>query len=94
MLCFFVMGLCYLKYTTPYAWLTGFVTKPHQIMMAALMTSYDQLCVAIMAIYFLTVSREVAGILIIQTGLSALAFLYVFLSCPESPKWLLAKGRK
>lgn len=26
-LCFFVMGLCFLKYTTPYAWLSGFVTK-------------------------------------------------------------------
>ena len=94
MLCFFVMGLCFLRYTTAYAWLSGFVMKKHLGLVTAVMTSYDQLVVAIMVAYFLTVSRKVAGILIIQTGLSALALLYALLTCPESPKWFLAKGRK
>jgi len=63
-------------------------------MVSAIMTSYDQLVVAFMVIYFLTVSKNVVGILAIQTGLSALALLYTLLACPESPKWLLSKGRK
>jgi hypothetical protein len=41
MLCFFVMGLCFLKFTTPYAWLSGFVEHHNHSLVCALMSSYD-----------------------------------------------------
>ena len=78
----------------PYAWLTGFVMDRHQNMVSALMVGSDQLVVAFIALYFLTVSRYWLGILLVQTVLSALALLYVLAMCPESPKWLLSKGKR
>jgi hypothetical protein len=65
-----------------------------QSMVSAFMVSYDQLVVAIISLYFLTVSRYWLGLFLIQTVLNALALLCALAMLPESPKWLLSKGRR
>lgn len=58
-----------------------------------IINTWDCLTVFIMANYFLWVSRDYFNLALTMTVLGAASKAFLLLLAPESPRWLVAKGR-
>ena len=57
------------------------------------LTSFDAGSLGFICLYFLLISTNWFPLMLFMTVLSTLAFLVLVFILPESPSWLLAKGR-
>lgn len=58
------------------------------------LNAFDSLTLTIIALYFTYVSKDWFFLFLTMTTLGALSLAFMVLVSPNSPKWLLAKGRK
>lgn len=89
-----LMGGCQIKNMASYAWLCGFNLRRDLSVMSGLLNSWDQSTVTFMIFYFLFVSKDWFGLFLVMTLLGGVAHCFMLACAPESPKWLLAQGRR
>ncbi len=63
-------------------------------MSCGLLNAVDSLTLTVIALYFTFVSKNWFPIYFMTTSSGALALAFMTFVSPNSPKWLLAKGRK
>ena len=61
--------------------------------MSASITSFDGATTAVVCLYFIAISRDWFPLFFTMTLLSTLSYLTIVFILPESPMWLLNKGR-
>ena len=88
-----IYGLTQLKNTVPYVYLVELVPAKFSTIMNANITSFDSGTIAVVCLYFTFVSREWFPLIFGMTLLSTFALLIIIFILPESPIWLLNKGR-
>jgi len=88
-----ILGFSQLKNTVPYVYLAELVPAKYETAMSASITSFDCATAAVVCLYFITISRDWFPLFFAMTLLSTLSYLTIVFILPESPIWLLNKGR-
>jgi len=66
----------------------------HKGIASGLLGSFDCITVAVIPLYFLYVSKNWFPLYTLMLGLGTLSLIFMLTCGTESPKWLLAKGRR
>jgi len=66
----------------------------HKGVASGFLGSFDCITVAVIPVYFLYISKNWLPLYILMLVLGVLGLLFMLFVAPESPKWLLVKGRK
>lgn len=90
---FLVMGLCQLKNSISYMWLFGLIERKHNSICCGIMNCWDCLALTTITLYFMFVSKDWFPLMFAITVLGTASHLFMMIYAPESPKWLLSKGR-
>ena len=91
-LMFFLMGLTQIKVGVSYVWLSECVGFSYKSTSFTLINIFDGMTMAILCVYYLTISRDwiwLCSFFCLLTYLATFALLF----CPESPRWHLVNGR-
>lgn len=88
-----IYGLAQLKQSVVYVWMAELVPSTHTTPVTVSLTSFDAGSIGIICTYFLLISRDWFPLMLFMTALSTLAFIAIIFFLPESPSWLLSKGR-
>ena len=88
-----LFGFAQLKNTVCYIWMAELVPKNYSDSVSVTLTSFDSFTIAVVCLYFLLVSRDWFPLMMTMTALCTLALLFAAWYMPESPTWLLSKGR-
>ena len=91
-LMFWVLGLTQLKVGVSYVWLSESVGFPYKSTAFTMINIFDGMTMAIVCIYYMTVSRNWLWLCLFFTIISYIASFTILL-CPESPRWHLVNGR-
>lgn len=89
---FGLYGLSQIKNSVSYVWLSECTSRPYKTRAFTTINVIDSLPMVITCLYFLYVSKNWIHLSLFFCCLSYLALLLAFI-CPESPRWLLVKGR-
>lgn len=89
---FGLSGLSQIKNSVSYVWLSECTSKPYKSRAFTTINVFDALPMVITCLYFQYVSKNWVHLSLFFCGLSYLALVFSFI-CPESPRWLLIKGR-
>jgi hypothetical protein len=66
----------------------------HKGIASGLLGSFDCITVAVIPLYFLYVSKNWFPLYLLMLSLGISSLVFMLLCGTESPKWLLAKGRR
>lgn len=66
----------------------------HKGIASGLLGSFDCITVAVIPLYFVYVSKNWFPLYTLMLGLGVLSLIFMLICGTESPKWLLAKGRR
>ena len=91
-LMFFLMGLTQIKVGVSYVWLSECVGFAYKSTAFTLINIFDGMTLAVICVYFLTISRDWFWLCLFFCGLSYVA-TFTIVICPESPRWYLVNGR-
>ena len=91
---FVLFGLSKMKNSVCYVWISELVPIRHKNSALVSLTSFDSGTLGFLCLYFVLASREWFPIMMVTTLLSTLALLILIVVLPESPIWLLQKGRQ
>ena len=90
---FILFGICQLKSGISFVWLGELVPKRNNVHVSAAISSFDASTLGVACFYFLFISRDWFPLILAMTVLGTAAFLINAFVLPESPTWLLNKGR-
>lgn len=94
MLAFAWMGACQLKIGTCYTWLYGLLHSKDKSLCVGILNAWDCLTLSIVTLYFLHVSKHWFQLCFWMSVLGTVSLLFMVFCAPESPKWLLTKGKR
>lgn len=89
---FGLSGLSQIKNSVSYVWLSECTSKPYKSRAFTTINVFDALPMVITCLYFMLISKNWIHLSLFFCCLSYLALVAAFI-CPESPRWLLIKGR-
>ena len=90
---YIVFGLCMLTKSLPYVWAAE-VSPPNKTTLTSVsITSFDAATVMVACLYFLVISRDWFPLCMFMTAIQSIGLIYAIIFIPESPRWLLDKGR-
>lgn len=89
-----VMGLGQLKSAISYCWLFSLIMRKDNQLSVGLLNAIDSLTLTAIALYFMFISKEWFYLYLTMTSLGAASLAFMLVASPDSPRWLLAKGRK
>ena len=90
---YILLGIGYAKNSSAYAYLFGGVRNKDKAVACGVVSTWDALTAAVMAAYFIWVSKDWYYFCLWTTVLALVAGALLILLAPESPRWLAAKGR-
>lgn len=94
LVCFFIMGLCQLKNSASYMWLFSLVMRKDSAVSCGMLNWWDCATLAVITVYFTYVSKDYYPLFFWIIVAATVAHLFLMIWTPESPKFLLAKGRR
>jgi len=77
----------------PYVYLVDLVPSAWSTSMNVSITSFDSATMAVVCLYFIFVSKDWFPLIFGLTLLSTISLIIIVFILPESPIWLLNKGR-
>ena len=92
MACFFVLGLTQMKSSIPYSWLTETCGADYKSRCITILNCFDAMSCTVLCLYLVFVSRDAWWLLFCSVTLGYVVLLSFFF-LPESPLWLLIRGR-
>lgn len=94
LVCLAVLGGCALKNATSYAWLFGLIMSKDISVVCGFLNAWDLSTITVMVCYFLFISKNWVWLFFPMTALGLASHCFMMVFSPESPKWLLAKGKR
>ena len=91
---YILLGIGYTKNSASYAYLFGEMRNKDKAVSCGVVSTWDALTAAVMAAYFIWVSKDWYYFCLVTTFIALVAGVLVILLAPDSPRWLVAKGRQ
>ena len=91
---YILLGIGYSKNSASYAYIFGEVRNKDKAVCCGVVNTWDCLTAAVMAVYFTFVSKDWFYFCLVTTFIALTAGVIVISFAPDSPRWLVAKGRQ
>jgi len=88
------IGFFQIKNSLSYVWLFESVPSRHKTIACTLINSFDAIPYIVICVYFDHMSSNWLPLQVFMTSLGVLAYVFILLAMPESPRWHLIKGNK
>ena len=88
-----VCGLCTLKQSVPFSWIFELMPADRKTLASVSISCVDTITLAVICSYFLFIDNHWFPLMMGMTILNTISLIYCFFVMPESPHWLLTKGK-
>lgn len=91
---FALMGACQLKNTVCYVWLFDLIMRKDKSVSVGILNAWDTITLTVLTLYFLYWDKSWFNLCLFMTVLGTACHCFMIFCAPDSPKWLLAQGKR
>ena len=88
-----VGGACALKQSVTFVWIFELLPEKRKTMASVSMSCFNTATIAVVCLYFWAITKNWMPLFLGMSVLNTVAFIFSAFFMPESPKWLIEKGR-